>query len=132
MKKILLVVLVLVALSVAAFAAISRGTPESNTNTPAQNTNTNTDQPTAAAGAVTMANMMFTPPQITVQKGSTVTWTNNDSVAHTVTDDLSNVGGPDSGTIAAGGTYSFTFTKSGSYQYHCKLHTSMRGTIVVQ
>ena len=56
---------------------------------------------------------MFTPSQISVQKGATVTWTNNDSVAHTVTDDLSTVGGPASGNIAPGSTYSFTFDKTG-------------------
>jgi plastocyanin len=76
--------------------------------------------------------MMFTPSQISVSKGAKVTWTNNDNTAHTVIDDLSNVGGPSSGTIEPGGTYSFTFTKSGSYQYHCNIHPSMRGTIVVK
>lgn len=79
-----------------------------------------------------MKNMMFTPPQISVSKGAKVTWTNNDSTAHTVIDDLSNVGGPASGTIEPGSTYSFTFTKAGSYQYHCSIHPSMRGTIVVK
>ena len=76
--------------------------------------------------------MMFTPSQITVAKGGTVTWTNNDTKAHTVVDDLSNVGGPNSGSIAPGGAYSFTFNKTGSFQYHDQLHTSMRGTIVVR
>jgi len=75
---------------------------------------------------------MFTPPQISVQKGGTVTWTNNDSIAHTVIDDLSNVGGPASGNIEPGSTYSFTFDKTGSFQYHCSIHPSMRGTIVVK
>jgi plastocyanin len=76
--------------------------------------------------------MMFTPSQITVAKGGTVTWTNNDSIAHTVVDDLSNVGGPSSGDIQPGSTYSFTFNKTGSFQYHCSIHPSMRGTIVVK
>jgi plastocyanin len=76
--------------------------------------------------------MMFTPSQITVAKGGTVTWTNNDNVTHTVVDDLSNVGGPASGDIQPGSTYSFTFNKTGSFQYHCSIHTYMRGTIVVK
>jgi plastocyanin len=76
--------------------------------------------------------MVFTPPQITVQKGGTVTWTNNDKTTHTVIDDLANVGGPNSGDIAPGASYSFTFNKTGSFQYHCRIHPSMRGTIVVK
>jgi plastocyanin len=76
--------------------------------------------------------MLFTPSQITVAKGGTVTWTNNDNTTHTVEDDLSNVGGPASGDIPPGGTYSFTFNKTGSFQYHCRIHPSMRGTIVVK
>jgi plastocyanin len=81
---------------------------------------------------VDIKNMAFTPSQISVDKGGTVTWTNNDSVTHTVVDDLSNVGGPNSGDIAPGNTYSFTFNKTGSFQYHCSIHPSMRGTIVVK
>jgi plastocyanin len=75
---------------------------------------------------------MFTPSQITIQKGGTVTWTNNDTMTHTVTDDLNNVGGPASGEIQPGSTYSFTFNKTGSFQYHCTIHSSMRGTIVIK
>jgi plastocyanin len=77
-------------------------------------------------------NMIFTPSQISISKGEAVTWTNNDNVAHTVTDDLENVGGPKSTSIAPGATYTFTFTKSGSFQYHCEFHHEMRGTIVVK
>jgi plastocyanin len=85
-----------------------------------------------AAGTINIVNMVFTPPQITVQKGGTVTWTNNDKTTHTVIDDLANVGGPNSGDIAPGASYSFTFNKTGSFQYHCRIHPSMRGTIVVK
>ena len=104
------------------------GTNQSNTNS----STTNSNQSVASTGAVTIENMMFTPSQITVAKGGTVTWTNNDSVPHTVTDDLSNAGGPASGDIQPGKTYSFTFDKTGSFQYHCTIHPSMRGTIVVK
>ncbi|MDB5166841.1 MAG: plastocyanin [Candidatus Saccharibacteria bacterium] len=85
---------------------------------------------TTAKGTINITNMMFTPSQITVPVGGTVTWTNNDTTAHTVTIDHGN--GPHSDPIAPGGTYSFTFTKAASYQYHCSIHPSMRGTIVVK
>lgn len=100
---------------------------KSNTSSTSSNTNQ-----TAASGSVDIKNMAFTPPQISIAKGGSVTWTNNDSVAHTVVDDLSNVGGPASGNIEPGSTYSFTFAKTGSFQYHCSIHPSMRGTIVVK
>lgn len=103
----------------------------SSTKSSSDSSASNSNQSAASAGAITIKNMMFTPPQISIQKGGTVTWTNDDSTVHTVTDDLNNVGGPSSGDIQPGSTYSFTFNKTGSFQYHCSIHPSMRGTIVV-
>ena len=109
----------------------------SNNNTPAatqpnnsgQQSSSTTNQPSAT---INIVNMMFTPSQVTIQKGQTVKWTNNDSTTHTVTDDLANTGGPNSGDVPPGTSYSFTFNNTGSFQYHCSIHPSMRGTIVVQ
>lgn len=85
----------------------------------------------APPGQVTIKHQnLFTPSQISVQAGATVTWTNQDDRDHTVTVDYGN--GPDSGKIPPGGTYSYTFTNAGSYQYHCSIHPDMRGTIVVK
>ncbi len=111
---------------------INNSTTSTNTTSQTNGTSSSATNQASATGAIDIKNMMFKPPQITVAKGGTVTWTNNDSVAHTVTDDLTNVGGPASGNIAPGSTYSFTFTKAGSFQYHCTIHPSMRGTIVVK
>src|SRR5579883_3210500 len=105
-----------------------------NTTTPPANSSstssTTTTNQSAVAGTINIRDMMFTPSQITVPKGGTVKWTNNDTTTHTVVADLGN--GPNSGDIAPGQTYSYTFTKSGSVQYHCSIHPSMRGTIVVK
>ncbi len=136
MNKALITILLVIVLAVGGWAAFGRGKSNNSTNStqnPSTTTNSasNASQSTAT-GAITIKNMMFTPPQISVQKGATVTWTNNDNVAHTVIDDLSNVGGPASGNIEPGSTYSFTFNKTGSFQYHCSIHPSMRGTIVVK
>jgi plastocyanin len=106
--------------------------PQSNSSSSSQNSSSSSQDQNSSTGSITIKNMMFTPSQITVAKGGTVTWTNNDNTTHTVVDDLSNVGGPKSGDIAPGTTYSFTFTKTGSFQYHCSIHPSMRGTIVVK
>jgi plastocyanin len=77
---------------------------------------------------VTISNFAFAPTTITVHKGTTVTWTNEDSVAHTVTGDN---GGPSSGDLGQGVTYSYTFNTVGSFPYHCAIHTYMKGTVVV-
>ena len=134
MNKTLIAIIVVVVLGVGGWVIYDNH--KSNSNNSYGNSNTNSsasssNQSATSTGAITIKNMMFTPPQISIQKGGIVTWTNNDSVAHTVTDDLSNVGGPSSGDIQPGSTYSFTFNKTGSFQYHCSIHPSMRGTIVV-
>lgn len=142
MGKSTLVAIVVVAIliiggAVALIYKSNSNSPTQSTSDSAQNksntssTSSNANQ-TSATGIINIKNMMFTPSQITVQKDGTVTWTNNDNTAHTVTDDLSNVGGPASGNIEPGSTYSFTFNKTGSFQYHCSIHPSMRGTIVVK
>ena len=96
---------------------------------PSQNNNANSTT-SKATGEVTMTNMMFTPSQITIRKGEAVTWNNKDKVAHTVIADSGN--GPTSDKIEPGASYSYTFKDSGSYQYHCDIHSAMHGTIVVQ
>lgn len=127
------IVIVLVLAIGGAVALTRKSNPPSNptySNT-SNSTKSNSNQ-ASATGTIDIKNMMFTPSQITVAKGGTVTWTNNDTTTHTVIDDLNNVGGPASGDIAPGSSYSFTFNKTGSFQYHCRIHPSMRGTIVVK
>jgi plastocyanin len=62
-----------------------------------------------------------------------VTWTNNDSSHHTVTSSTVPTGAKsfNSGDIAPGGTFTYTFTVPGTYQYGCTYHTWMTGTITV-
>ena len=78
---------------------------------------------------VFMQNMAFTPPTITVTTNTTVTWTNQDNMTHTVTSDNNLF---NSGDINPGATYSRQFTTAGTFSYHCTIHPSMTGTIVVQ
>ncbi|HLZ69460.1 MAG TPA: plastocyanin/azurin family copper-binding protein [Dehalococcoidia bacterium] len=71
------------------------------------------------------------PASITVKPGTTVTWTNHDSVSHTVTSDAGQAQSFDSNTLAPNGAFSVTFAKAGTYHYHCNIHASMHGTVVV-
>ncbi|HVQ01491.1 MAG TPA: PKD domain-containing protein [Candidatus Thermoplasmatota archaeon] len=68
----------------------------------------------------------FSPTPKTINVGDTVRWTNHGSVTHTTT---SNTGLWDSGNMAPGATYSYTFNTEGTYAYHCKIHTYMTGVI---
>ena len=81
------------------------------------------------SGASTMTTSAYSPNPITVAVGGTVTWTNNDSTAHTAT---ANGGTFSSGTIAPGGKFSMTFPSAGSFPYRCTFHPGMVGTVTVQ
>ena len=96
------------------------------TNTP---TTASTSTPASNGNSVTIMNFAFSPATLTVKTGTKVTWTNNDSITHTVTADQ---GAFDSGDLSPGNSFSFTFTKAGTYSYHCNIHHNMMATIVVQ
>jgi plastocyanin len=83
----------------------------------------------AGAAAVEIKSFAFNPGELDVAVGTTVTWTNDDQTAHTV----SQVGGGfESGKLDPGKTFSFTFTKAGTYDYFCQFHANMKGTVVVK
>lgn len=81
------------------------------------------------AAAVSIKDFAFGPTTITVKKGTTVTWTNQDGPKHTVTADGSE--GPKSGLLAKGESTSYTFNSVGSFPYHCEPHPFMKATVVV-
>ena len=96
------------------------------TNTP---TTASTSTSVSNGNSVTILNFTFSPATLTVKTGTKVTWTNNDSVTHTVTADQ---GAFDSKFLSPGDSFSFTFTKAGTFSYHCNIHHSMTATIIVQ
>jgi plastocyanin len=77
---------------------------------------------------VEIEDFAYVPGTVTIKVGTTVTWTNKDSVGHTATSDD---GVFDSGMLGKGSSYSFTFTTAGTYGYFCKPHPYMVATIVV-
>jgi YVTN family beta-propeller protein len=78
--------------------------------------------------AVSIASFAFTPGILTVSSGLTVTWTNHDSIPHTVTSDA---GTWDSGAVAGGVAFNMRFDQPGAYSYHCSIHPFMQGTVIV-
>jgi plastocyanin len=92
---------------------------------------TNNNTPTTTnlgANTIAIQNFAFNPATLTVKAGTTVTWTNLDSTNHPVASDT---GVFNSGTLNNGQSYSFTFNQTGSYPYHCTVHPSMTGTVIV-
>jgi plastocyanin len=70
----------------------------------------------------------FNPTTLTIHVGNNVTWTNTGQANHTVT---ANDASFDSGNVAAGATFSFVFSKAGTFDYKCTYHPWMKGTIDV-
>ena len=83
----------------------------------------------AGSGSVTIADFQFTPAQITINQGDTVTWTNNGPAAHSAT---APDGSFDTGIFPAGQSRTHTFSDAGTFSYICTPHPNMHGTIVVQ
>lgn len=82
----------------------------------------------AGADAVTAKDFAFSPSTLNVKVGATVKMTNSDSATHTFTADD---GAFDSGRVGSGESFTFTFPKAGTFAFHCGIHRSMKGTIVV-
>lgn len=90
-------------------------------------------EPTAAPSQVSIVHSSFMPRVLTVSAGTTVTWTNLDQLPHDV-----KAGTPtqptglfESPDLAYGGTFAYTFTEPGYYEYYCELHPYMQGLIKV-
>ena len=127
-------------------AACGGSTGSGSTPTPTQAGNTPTTGTTATATATpsgptkaiaidtSTGNFGFNPTTITIKVGTTVTWTNTTGAPHTVTSDDGKTfdSGINTPISANGGTFSFSFTKAGTFAYHCQIHPFMKATIVVQ
>jgi plastocyanin len=75
---------------------------------------------------VEIVNFAFVPAEITINAGDTVNWTNKDTAVHDVTSSLFDH------DINPGESFSFAFNQTGIYDYHCDIHRSMKGRIIVR
>ena len=89
--------------------------------------NTTTNNP--SSNEVFIQSFAFSPSTITISVNTTVTWTNKDAAAHTVTSDIALF---DSGNLATNATYSHQFTTIGTFNYHCTYHPAMLAKVIVQ
>lgn len=93
---------------------------------------------TPTATQVCMIHSAFSPANLTIAHGTTVTWMNGDALNHTVTNAMGSADTYDSGFIAGGGSFSHTFASPGTFAYYCGVHgadgnppTGMHGTVTV-
>jgi plastocyanin len=111
------------ALALVGAACNSNNSPAASAGGPAASTGGG-----GAANAVSIVDFAFNPTSASVKAGTSVTWTNTGSTAHTVTADD---GSFDSGNVSGGATFTQAFATAGTFTYHCKIHSSMKATIVV-
>src|SRR5215469_754978 len=83
----------------------------------------------ATQHSVVIENMQFNPPQLTVHRGDRIVWVNKDLFPHTVTSVNKKF---DSGSIAAGSSWSWVARSSGEFAYGCTFHPTMKATVKVQ
>jgi plastocyanin len=109
--------------------ATTSGSTSGSTATTSGSTATTSGSTASSTDAITIQNFSFHPSSITVAPGATVTVTNKDQVAHTIT---SSSGAFNTGDVAPGQSKTFTApNKAGSYPYICSIHQYMSGTLVV-
>jgi plastocyanin len=113
-----------------AVAVIGLGCSKDSSNPAAAYSATPAPAP-SAPNTVSMSGMTFHPASITVPRGTTVTWNNNDAIPHTSTSDT---GVWDTGGLAPGASATTTFNTAGTFTYNCIYHAAMgmKGTVVVQ
>ncbi len=122
-------------------ATTMSGSMTGNTTTTSGNITGNTsgsggDSVTISPGSSVPSNgKFFVPETLTVSKGTTVSWTNEDTTLHTVTSGSAESGNSgtefDSSYLAAGKTFQHPFNTAGTFDYYCTLHPYMKGKVVV-
>jgi len=133
MNKNLLVVLIIVMVIIIGAIYFLQQPKNMEDNQPNMN-NDQSDQPSGSEANnspktfdVTIVNFSFSPTEITIKAGDTVTWTNQESAPHTISGN-----GFQSNTLSKGQSFSFTFDNKGVFDYICGIHPSMKGRITVQ
>ena len=85
-----------------------------------------------SAATVDIKSFAFGPASVTITKGQSVTWTNNDGTTHTVSSGTAPAkDGKFDKEIANAGSATITFDAAGTFTYFCNIHQTMKGTVVV-
>lgn len=122
MKKTMLAMIIVIGAVIISGCSLYGNVPSNsnNSSTPAVKTTTNSN-------AINIQNFAFSPAILTVKKGTTVTWTNDDSAPHQIKSTTFN-----SSSLGKGQAFSFAFDTLGAFDYSCAIHPSMTGKIIVE
>lgn len=115
---------VLLALACLSAGCTSGPVPAQTTGTPASSA--------SSLDTITIKDFAFSPAALTIKTGTTVTWVNDDSAPHTVVSDDGAPAPFTSPQLATGASFPQRFAQAGTYAYHCSIHPSMKGTVVVE
>ncbi len=149
MKKIIISVLILIIAAVASYYFVFKNlsgdevteyTPKTDNSGDMMMSTTSTETQTTATTTtssnsqiknvlVTIKNFNFDPNILSVKVGTKVTWTNEDSMSHTVTSKSGTI--LNSPTLQTGESFSYTFNTPGIYNYHCTIHPTMEALVEV-
>ena len=134
MKNKIILTIVLISLSIAACAPSAPAAPPA-TAVPAATLAPVAPQPAPKSSEIKADIRLFQyqPNPVEVKVGTTVTWTNQDNIVHSVTNGTPPTPGKafDSGLFDQGKTFSFTFTQAGEFPYFCTRHNSLTGVVKV-
>ncbi len=106
------------------------GNNSDSTNMTTNDSNSAASTTSTKTNHVSIRDFAFGLANITVIKGTAVTWANNDPTTHTVTENDGQTG-PASSQLTPGLSYSFAFDAAGTFIYHCAIHPDMTGTVIV-
>ncbi len=98
-------------------------------NSPKEQVESSAVEPSVAESKVVLKNFSFSPNALLVKVGIKTTWTNEDVAGHTVTSDTGVFG---SKVLSQGKSFEQVFAQKGTFSYHCELHPSMKGTVIVE
>lgn len=147
MAKLIFIILIVLLVAVAAYIIFNKSTTyttqtnqpyrpsqqnqpaQTSSTSPANNQPANQQKQPVKNVSINIQNFSFNPGIVTIPAGSTVTWINKDGVVHTVTSDSQIF---NSGTLSPRQQYSHIFTTTGTFDYHCSIHTFMTGKIIVE
>ncbi len=132
MKKAVIAIVAVIILAGGAFALFMGGDDDtSDMNMDGADSSMNSSE-TAPANTVIIDNLMFQQKEITVKKGTMVTWKNEDTAKHNVIFDDTSLGEVEGGKlISQGEELKFTFDKAGEFNYTCDPHPFMKAKVIV-
>ena len=129
MKKRNTLFVIILLMVIAGGYIISRMPKSSKVDTSTQTSHAATPSVAPEQNTVIIKDLDFATKSISVKKGTTVTWKNQDTAKHTVTFDDSTI--TSSELFGSGQSFSTTFTTTGTYTYHCTPHPFMKGSVTV-